>query len=285
MHKMFPSLASLALLVVAGVAGATGAEPCRYSAPRNVDLDATALRSLLLNLGATDAHVRGVAGQSRIEVRGTACASNPQWLDDLRIDASGSGPEATVTVRTGDHDSSFNPSGHSRYAYIKLFVSVPPQLAVAINSASGDVVAESLASLDYRSGSGDLKAHEITGALTVELASGDVDARGVGSLELRNSSSGDVTASDVRGDVRAGHVGSGDLHFSDVRGGVSIESVGSGDLRLKHIGGNVRVGGVGSGDVVVDDVAGNLRVDATGSGDVSYRGIKGTVHVPSRDED
>jgi len=284
MRKMFPSLAGAALLVATGVAGATGAEPCRYSAPRSVDLDATTLRSLVLNLGAADAHVRGVAGQSRIEVRGTACASDPQWLDDLRIDASGSGPEATVTVRTGDHDSSFDLSGHSRYAYIKLSVSVPPQLAVAISSGSGDVVAESLASLDYRSGSGDLKAHEIPGTLTLELASGDVDARGVGSLELRNSSSGDVTASDVRGDVRAGHVGSGDLHFSDIQGGVSLEALGSGDLRLKHIGGNVQVGSIGSGDLMVDDVGGNLQVDAMGSGDVRYHGVKGAVHVPRRDD-
>ena len=277
MRKALPLWAGLALLVVAGAAGA---EPCRYSAPRNASLDAAALKSLLLNLGATDAHVRGVAGLSEIEVRGTACASNPQWLDDLKIDTSRSGPEATVSVRTGDHDNTFDLFGFSRYAYMRLTVNVPPQLAVVLNSGSGDVVAESLASLDFHSGSGDLRAYQIAGALTLDLGSGDVDAHGVGSVELRSTGSGDVTVSNVRGDVRAGHAGSGDLHFSGVQGGVSVGTVGSGDVRLENIGGSIEVDRIGSGDLVVDDVAGNLQVDEDGSGDVSYHGVKGTVHLP-----
>lgn len=281
MRKAIPLLAGLALLVVAGSAGA---EPCRYSAPRSVDLDATTLKSLLVNLGATDAHVQGVAGLSKIEVRGTACASNPQWLDDLRIETSHAGAEATVTVQTGDHETSFNLLGRSRYAYMRLSVSVPPRLAVAIDSGSGDVVAESLESLDFHSGSGDLKARQITDALALELGSGDVDAHDVGNVELRSTASGDVTVSDVRREVRAGPAGSGDLHFSDVRGDVSLGSVGSGDLRLENIGGNVQVDSIGSGDLVVDDVTGNLQVGATGSGNVSYHGVKGTVHVPSNDD-
>jgi hypothetical protein len=281
MRKAIPWLTGLALLVIAGAAGA---EPCRYSAPRNLDLDATTLKSVLLNLGSTDAHVRGVPGLSKIEVRGIACASNPQWLADLRIDTSRSGPEATVTARTGNHEDTFNLLGVSRYAYIKLSVRVPPQLAVAIDSDSGDVVAESLESLDFHSGSGDLKASQITGALALDLGSADVDAHGVGEVELHSTGSGDVTVSDVRGDVQAGQSGSGDLHFSDVRGSVSLGSIGSGNLRLESIGGNVQVDSIGSGDLVVDDVAGSLHVGATGSGDVSYHGIKGAVHVPSDDD-
>jgi DUF4097 and DUF4098 domain-containing protein YvlB len=263
------------------VAGAASAAPCSYSAPRNANLDAAALKSLLLNLGATDAHVQGVAGLSRIEVRGTACASDPRWLDDLKLDTSSSGSEATVTVRTGDHDNTFNVFGLSRYAYMKLSVSVPPQLAVLLHSGSGDVIAESLESLDFHSGSGDLKASRIAGALALQLGSADVEAHSIGSVELSSTGSGDVTVSDVRGDVRAGHAGSGDLHFSDVKGSVSLGSVGSGDLRLENIGGNVQLNSIGSGDLVVNDVTGNLQVDARGSGDMTYHGVKGTVHVPS----
>lgn len=276
MRNAIPLLAGLALLVVSGAAGAG---PCRYSTPRNVNLDATALKSLLLNLGSTDAHVLGVAGLSEIEVRGTACASNPKWLDELEIDTSRSGPQATVSVRTGDRDEVFGLFGFSRYAYMKLSVRVPPRLAVLLHSGSGDVTAESVGSLDFQSGSGDLKAYRI-GALALQLGSGDVDAHGIGSVDLRSTASGDVTVSDVRGDVRAGHTGSGDLHFSDVRGSVSIGSVGSGDLRLESIGGNVQVDTIGSGDLVVDDVAGNLQVGTTGSGDVTYHRVKGIVHVP-----
>jgi hypothetical protein len=282
MRKAISLSAALAMLIVAGAAAA---EPCHYSAPRNVDLDAIRLRSLLLNLGSTDAHVQGVAGLTRIEVHATACASNPEWLDDLKIDASRNGSEATVTARTGDHDNSFGPLGYSRYAYLKLSVNVPPELAVAINSGSGDVVAGSLASLDFRSGSGDLRASQITGALALELGSSDVEAHDIGSVDLRGSGSGDVSVSDVRGDVRADHDGSGDLNFSDVRGNVSLGSVGSGDLRLEKIGGSIKVDSVGSGDVLVDEVAGDLQIGATGSGDVSIHGVKGTVRVPSEDDE
>lgn len=281
MRTAIPLLTGLALLVVAGT---VGAQPCRYSAPRNVDLDATTLKSLLLDLGAADAHVHGVAGLSKIEVRGTACASNAEWLNDLRIDTARGGAEATVTARTGNHENTFNASGVSRYAYLKLSVSVPAQLVIAVNSGSGDVAAESLESLDFHSGSGDLTAGQITGALALQLGSGDVHAHGVGNVELRSAGSGDVTISDVRGEVRVGHVGSGDLDFSDVRGSVSAGSVGSGDLRLEKIGSNVQVDSIGSGDLIVNDVAGDLRVGATGSGSVSYHGIKGAVHVP-REED
>lgn len=278
MRKAIPMLAGLALLVVAGAAGAA---PCRYSAPRNMNLDAAALKSLLLNLGAADTHVQGVAGLSEIEVRGTACASDPQWLDDLKIDTSRSGPEATVSVRTGNHDESFNLFGYSRYAYMKLSVSVPPQLAVSLRSGSGDVIAESLQSLDFHSGSGDLKASQIAGALALQLGSADVEAHSVGSVELRSTGSGDVTVSDIRGDVRAGHVGSADLHFSDVQGNVFVGSVGSGNVRLENVGANIQVDRIGSGDLVINGVAGNLEVGANGSGDVTYHGVKGTVHVPS----
>ena len=282
MRKAIPLLAGVACLVIAAAAGA---QPCRYSAPRNLDLDADALKSLLLNLGGADAHVHGVAGLSKIEVRGTACASNQRWLDDLRLDSSRSGDKATVTAQTGDHENTFNLAGISRYAYMKLSVSVPPQLAVAINSGSGDVIAESLQSLDFRSGSGDLTANKITGALALELGSGDVHAQDVGNVDLRRTGSGDVTVRNVRGAVRSGHSGSGDLHFRDVRGDVSVGSVGSGELQLENIGGNVQVDRIGSGDLVVNDVTGNLQVGAVGSGDMSYHGVKGAIHVPSDNDD
>lgn len=280
MRRAIPVLAGLTLLALAGAAGA---EECRYSAPRNVDLDGASLKSLLLNLGATDAQVRGVSGLNQVEIRGTACASNPQWLKDVRIESSRSADSATVTVRTGDHGITLGLFGFSRYAYMKLSVSVPPQLAVAIDSGSGDVIAEALASLDFHSGSGDLKADEIAGPLTLQLGSGDVEAQRVGEVQLRSTGSGDVSVEGVRGDVRADHAGSGDLHFSNVGGGVWVGSIGSGDLHLGNIGRNVQVGSIGSGDVIVDGVDGNLEVDAAGSGDVTYHGVKGSVHVPKDD--
>lgn len=278
--RKVPLLPGLMLLVLAGTAGAA---ECRYSAPRNLDLDAATLKSLLLNLGAADAHVRGVAGLSQVRVRGTVCASSREWLQDVQIDSSRSGDEATVTVRTGNHGSSFNLFGFSRYAYMRLTVSVPTQLAVAIDSGSGDVRAEALASLDFHTGSGDLEARDITGALALDLGSGDVEARRVGSVDLRGTGSGDVTVRGVRGDVHADHSGSGDLAFSDVGGSVWVGSIGSGDLHLESVARDVHVGNIGSGDVIADDLGGDLQVGASGSGDVSYHGVNGNVHIPKGD--
>ena len=51
-----------------------------------MDLEATTLKSLLLNLGSADAHVTGVAGLSRVEVRGPQplVDAAAQAADDLR---------------------------------------------------------------------------------------------------------------------------------------------------------------------------------------------------------
>jgi Toastrack DUF4097 len=279
MRKMMQLVGGLALLALAGAAAAT---ECRYSAPRDAQLDAAALRSLLLNLGPTDAHVRGVAGLTKVEVRGTACASNPQWLQDLQLDTSSSGGNAVVTARTDHHGISFGLFGLSRYAYMKLSVRVPAGLAVVIDSGSGDVIAQELASLDFHSGSGDLQADGIAGALVLQVGSGDVTAQRVGEVTLHSTGSGDVTIDGVRGDVHADYAGSGDLDFSNVGGGVWVGSIGSGDLHLGNIADSVHVGSAGSGDVMVDGVGGDLDVGSVGSGDVRDHGVKGAVHVPKR---
>lgn len=282
MLRAIPLSAAFLLLILAGAAGAA---ECRYSSPRNMDLESAGLQSLVLKLGETDVRLRGVPGLSKVEVRATACASNPRWLDQLQIDTSRGGGRATITLRTGDHDDFFSLLGFSSYAYLKMTVSVPAELAVRIESGSGDIVGEALASLDVDSGSGDLKAHDIAGALALTLGSGDVDAARVGSVDLRSTGSGDVTVTDVRGDVYGGRDGSGDLHFSNVGGGVWLSSIGSGDVSLENIGRDVHVDNMGSGDVTVDDVGGNLEVASDGSGDVRYHGVKGTISVPKENGD
>ena len=276
------TLIALLMLAAPFVAGAT---ECKYSAPRNADIDATGLHALQLRLGSTDLHIVGVPGLDRVEVRGTACASNQAWLKDLQIQAGRNGDTATVDARRQHEETSvFNLFG-SVYAYLKLDVRVPAALAVAVHTGSGDVNASTLASLDFDSGSGDLIAGDIAGALALQLGSADVRASRVGSVNLRGTGSGDVTADTVRGDVQADHSGSGDLHFSDVRGSVRVGSTGSGDVTLDRIGGNAEVGSTGSGDVVAHTVGGNFTVRSTGSGDVHYTDIKGKVSVPHGDDD
>lgn len=262
----------------------TGAEECRYSAPRNADLDAAGLQNLVLKLGSSDLDIQGVQGLNKIEVRGTACASEQAWLKDLQIGASSNGGHAAVAVVNNNDGHDFNFFG-SNYAYLKLHVRVPASLAINVDTGSGDTQADNLASLDFESGSGDLIADHIAGALTLQLGSADVRANGVGSVNLRGTGSGDVHANDVQGNVQADHSGSGDLSFGNVRGGVRVGSTGSGDVSLDGIGRDVEVGSTGSGDVTANGVSGNFTVRSIGSGDVRYHDVKGKVDVPRRDDD
>ncbi len=279
MRQLITALLLIALPLTAG------ANECKFTAARNADLDAAGLKDLALTLGSTDLDIRSVPGLARVEVRGTACASDASKLQDLQVNARRSGDHATVA--TGNANGSYIHLSlfGSSYAYMKLVVRVPASLAVAVDSGSGDVTASDLASLNFDSGSGDLIADNIAGVLTLKLGSADVKARHVGSVDLHSSGSGDVHVADVRGDVHAGHSGSGDLSFERVNGSVNIGGTGSGDIRLDSIGRDVDVGSTGSGDVTADGVGGNFSVHSSGSGDIRHSHIKGSVNVPKSDDD
>jgi DUF4097 and DUF4098 domain-containing protein YvlB len=277
-HKLILALVLVALPLTAS------AEDCKFSAPRNADLDAAGLRSLQLTLGSTDLDIQSAPGLNKIEVRGTACASDEAKLKNLQVNARRNGDHATVD--TGQSGGYMNISLFgSSYAYIKLQVRVPASLAINVDSGSGDVNATDLASLDFDSGSGDLIADHIAGALTLKLGSADVKARQVGSVELHGTGSGDVHVTGVQGNVHADHSGSGDLNFDNVTGSVNIGGTGSGDISLSHVGRDVEVGSTGSGDVSADGVGGNFTVHSTGSGDIRHSDIKGKVSVPKSDDE
>ncbi|HEX5489337.1 MAG TPA: DUF4097 family beta strand repeat-containing protein [Rhodanobacteraceae bacterium] len=319
MHKSIPLLAGASLLAVAFAAGA--AEQCRYSAPRNAELDATGLKSLEVDLGRSDLSIRGERGLTKITVRGTACASNEAWLKDVKVETARHGDTASITADSGEHGIVLSFFGGS-YAYLKLDVRVPQSLAVKLKQGSGDASAGSLAALDATLGSGDLKVDGVAGEFGLSVGSGDVESSHVGSLNLSSVGSGDVDVDGVNGDARVGSVGSGDLGLRNVKGNVSIGSISSGDAKLSGIGGsltvgsvssgdfdvrnvkgevsirsvasgdvdieraggNVRVDNIGSGDFDADGVGGDLSIGAVGSGDVRHRGVKGKVSVPRNDD-
>ena len=258
------------------------ANECQFSAERNLDIDPAGLQALRVELGSSDLNVQGDAAASKIEVRAKACASEQAWLDELQIEQNRQGNKAVVkTAPRPSHSGIFGKN----YAYIDFVVRVPANLAIEVESGSGDTHASNIASLAYHSGSGDLNLDQAAGAVTVTVGSGDVVASHLGSFRLDHAGSGDMHVSDVRGEVTIGHVGSGDLSFSDVRGSVRAESIGSGDFVADKIGGDVYIGSIGSGDVTAKTVGGNLTVRSSGSGDVHHSGVVGKVDVPKRSSD
>jgi hypothetical protein len=258
------------------------ANECQFSAERNLDIDPAGLQALRMDLGSSDLNVQGDAAATRIEVHGKACASEQAWLDELQIEQSRQGGKALVKAAPRpSHSGLFG----KQYAYIDFVVRVPANLALEVQSGSGDTRAANIASLDYQSGSGDLNLDRIAGAVSVTVGSGDVVASHLGSFKLGHAGSGDMHVSDVQGDVTIGHVGSGDLSFSDVRGSLRADSIGSGDVVAERIGSDVYIGSIGSGDVTAKTVGGGLTVGSAGSGDIHHSGVVGKVQVPKRHAD
>jgi hypothetical protein len=272
MHR----LACLSVLVF--LPALAGAE-CRYTADRNFDVPASGLRTVAFDLGSSDVIVEGVAGISQVEVRGRACSSQPDWLEQLTVDQSRNGDRLEITPHDG-HDLHWSGS---HYAYVQLRVRMPTKLAVTVKSESGDAEIHNVAALDFDGSSGDLKTSQISGTLGAHVSSGDIRAEDIGDVEIRGTSSGDLSLRNVRGPVNVARSGSGDLNLDTV-GRVEIGSVGSGDIWVADASGDVTVESIGSGDVSVDGVNGNFRVGSRGSGNVEHRNVRGTVSVP-RDDD
>ncbi len=263
------------------LATAAHADSCEHSARHDFDIDAAGLRTLVVELGSTDLDVRGVAGLTRVEVRGKACASDAERLAHLRVSQRRDGDRAIVKAER-EGANSWTLFGSS-YAYLDLEVRVPATLALEIESGSGDAVVREVAALSWRAGSGDLEAGRIAGDMTARVGSGDIEAEDVGRFELHSTGSGDIDVDGVRGDVEVGGGGSGDLQFSRVGGSVRIGDIGSGDVTLREIGGDVLVDSTGSGDVSADGVRGSLTVRSQGSGDTTHRNVSGKVDVPDDD--
>lgn len=264
------------------LAANTHAFECKYAAERPLDIDPAGLRALVLQLDSSDAHVRGVAGLAKVEVRGKACASREDWLADLTVEQKREGDH--VVVSTQQHRGNTIGGFHSSYAYIDLDVRIPENLALQIQANSGDADVANIAALDFTAHSGDLIVNHISGTVSAEVGSGDIKADDIGSLELRRSGSGDVRARSVRGDVRVGNVGSGDLTLEHVSKSVRVNSVGSGDIGVHGTGGDVEIGSIGSGDVIASDVGGDFTVGHAGSGDIHHHSVKGKVSVPARND-
>lgn len=267
-------------VLLAASFSAAAAEPCRYSAPRNAEIDAAGLKLLSVQIGPDELFIHGQPGLTRIVVQGTACASDEKWLKDVKVETARQGDTATLVANDGDHGVVISLF-HNYYAYLKLDVRVPLSLAVKLQEGSGDASASDLAALDATLGSGDLKVKSIAGEFGLAVGSGDAVASDVRSLNVSGVGSGDAGVDGVHGGAQIGDVGSGDLSLHNVKGSVTMGALSSGSARLTGIGGGVKVQSVGSGDLVVHDVTGDVTVGSVSSGEVSIERAGGNVRADS----
>ncbi|MBQ4854507.1 DUF4097 family beta strand repeat protein [Rhodanobacter sp. B2A1Ga4] len=252
-----------AALLLAPIA-AFAASPCKYEAPRNLQLDLAGVRGVQIDVHSYDLHLTGSDHAKELTLHGRACASEQAALDKLQVTQRREGDQLLLDIGDGG-GFSVNLFGGNSYTSLDVTVQLPANLPVTVRVGSGDADVGGVQQLQTSVGSGDLHVRQVSGKFGTSVGSGDVDATDVGSLELGSVGSGDFKAEGIKGDARIG-------------------SIGSGDVTLHNVGGSVHADTLGSGDLRVSDVGGDLSLGAKGSGDVSHSGVRGKVSVPHDDD-
>jgi hypothetical protein len=258
MRRLFTA----ALLLAPFAAFAT--TPCKYEAPRNLQLDLAGVRAVQIELHSQDLHLTGSASARGLTLTGRACASEKAALDDLQVTQRREGDQLLLDIGGGNHFS-LNLFGNS-YANLEVTVQLPSNLPVTLDVGSGDADVSGVQQLQSNVGSGDLHVRQIAGKFSSSVGSGDVNAIDIGSMAL-------------------GSVGSGDFKAVGIKGDAGVGSIGSGDVELRNVGGNVHADTLGSGDLTVAEVGGDFSLGAKGSGDVNHSGVKGKTSVPHDNDD
>lgn len=254
-----PQLAvSATFLLFAAVPGAAVAQDCRYEARRDATIAATSGETLAVLARSGLLRIEGRPGLEEVRIRGTACASSEELLEQLRMETSRGGGTVRIEVAEVDHGWGIG----RRYARLDLVIEVPAGMPAEVEDGSGDIEIRGLGSLRIDDGSGDIEVTDIEGDVTID------------------DGSGEVVLADIRGDVFVDD-GSGEIHVRSVTGSVEIED-GSGSIRVAGVGGSVRIPDDGTGEIDVRDVRGDFIVGDKGTGSVRHANIDGRVDVPER---
>jgi len=226
----------LTLAALAALSSPVAAQ-CDYEAPREARVEASGLRSIVIDAEAGELRVVGRRGSADVEVRGTACASSRRRLEEIQVRVTRSGDVARIETEVPRGGWSLF-GGSDR---LDLEIDVPDSVPIEITDGSGPVEVRGVAALQLEDGSGSIR---------VEDVSGDVSVRdGSGGIELER----------IAGDVRISD-GSGGIDVFDVSGSVTIEADGSGGIEVRRIRGDFLVERDGSGGVRHRDVEGRVQI-------------------------
>jgi DUF4097 and DUF4098 domain-containing protein YvlB len=231
-----------------------------HTAPRNATVDARGARVIRIHARAGWLKIRGQEGAANVEVRGTARASEEEWLDDIKLIAERKGDVVEIEVEMAERNYRDMDRGHRA---LDLDIAVPAGVALEVQDSSGDLEIRDVGALELSDSSGEIRLANIGGALEIEDSSGEMRIDG------------------VRGDVRV-RDSSGGIDIERITGSVDVVEDSSGEIDVRDVSGTVRVGRDSSGSINVDTVGGDFVVERDGSGDIDYRGVKGSVRVPGR---
>ncbi|GGP51912.1 hypothetical protein GCM10009347_18620 [Shewanella algicola] len=218
---------------------------------QKMTLDSQSLNQLVANTGAGKLTVKGVEGQTHIEV--TA---------DIYTDKDSEDVEIELTLNKQGDNAKFVADIESdgfmeQSPFIDVLITVPAALA-----------------LDITDGSGSIKISDVAAAITLKDGSGSIVMDHVGAVKLADGS-GSINMKDVNGDVTL-QDGSGSINISQVTGDIEV-SDGSGSINIDQVNGKVTISD-GSGGINVSNTKG-LEIVSAGSGGVNHQDIDGPVIV------
>lgn len=246
------TLSVMPLLFVA----ATASADCDHTAPHRLTADLRGATSVAVIARAGSLRVTGTAAGAVTAV-GTACASDRDYLQGMRMEARREGSELVIEAIIPERTHIFG--WHD--ARLDMDINVPQAVALRVKDGSGSTEIRDVGNVTVTDGSGELEIHGVRGNVEVK--------DGSGSLSIRN----------VSGDVRVDD-GSGSLEIERVGGSVRIIEDGSGGIDIRDVEHDVTIEDDGSGAIDVDQVRGNFTVEHDGSGGVDYDRVGGRVRVP-----
>lgn len=249
-----------------------GSPSTDYEEPRNATVDAKGATAIQVIGRSGTLTIRGIEGRTDVRVRGTARASEEEWLEDIRLVAERRGNTVYVEVRIPSRSCTGMCWGNHTQA-LDLEIEVPKGIAADVEDSSGELEIRDVGDLDLEDSSGDLELEDISGRIRLQDSSGEIRILRV---------AGDVEIDD----------NSGEIKVRAVKGSVIVRDDSSGDIDVTDVTGSVRVHNDGSGSIYVRDVGGDFTVDRDGSGEITSRGVKGKIDIPeprrsrrSRDRD
>lgn len=239
---------------------AQGADQCRHEAERSATVDANGARQLVVRAGSGSLRIEGKAGLTAVRVRGRACASSADLLEQIKLSARRDGGGVVVEANRRDEDDGWHFRANE-YARLDVVMEVPARMAANIDDGSGSIELDGLGAVEIEDGSGEITGTNLNGDVTIEDGSGEIRLTDV---------TGRVTIED----------GSGEIELENVGGAIDIED-GSGEIEIRGARSGVRISDA-SGSIDVSDVAGDFVVTNDGSGSIDYDNVRGRVDIPRR---
>ncbi|HET7707028.1 MAG TPA: hypothetical protein VFM36_13155 [Thermoanaerobaculia bacterium] len=246
------TLSAIPLLFVA----ASAAADCDHTAPHRLSADLKGATSVAVLARAGSLRVTGTSAAA-VTATGTACASDRDYLQGMRIEARREGSELVIEAIIPERTHIFG--WHE--ARLDMEVNVPQHVALRVKDGSGSTEIRDVGSVTVTDGSGELEIKRVRGNVEVKDGSGSLSIRTV---------SGDVRIED----------GSGSIEVEQIGGSVRVLEDGSGGIDIRDVERDVTIEDDGSGGIDVDQVRGNFTVENDGSGGVQYDRVGGRVRVP-----